>query len=169
MVHRLLGEYLSNCIAYPNATEGHYWNISAPLKAGHGGPPARRRTVCCLTVGMVETFVILKNRKTDALEGFLQVNGSVLYGDLDPDTAYIRLKRQHPGIEISAANYHDSGPDNLTIDFPNIKALVRLLNDPHITLAAATATLLLMRVRKAPATRQITHCPELVSAAWRAL
>ncbi|MGV9671690.1 GIY-YIG nuclease family protein [Gordonia sp. NPDC003504] len=168
-IHRLIGDYLRRCIAYPNATEAHYWNISAPLKAGRGGPPARWRTVCCLTVGMVETFVILKDRKTDVLEGFLQVNGSALFGDLDPDTAYIRLKRQHPGIDISPANYHDSGPDNLNIDFPNLAALVRLLNDPHITRAAATATLLLMRVRKAPTTRQITHCPELVTAAWEAV
>lgn len=166
LMHRLIRQYLVNCIAHPHSTEGHFWNISAPLRAGRGGPPARWRTLCCLTVGMVETLVILKEVRTGQIEGFMQVNGSELFGDLDPDAAYLQLKRQHPGADIHPADYRDSGPDNWNLSFPNLSVLVRLLADTHITRSAATATLLLMRVRRAPGTRQITHCPELVTAAW---
>ncbi|MGC5248848.1 GIY-YIG nuclease family protein [Gordonia sp. DT219] len=163
---RLLERYLSHCVPLPNATEVHYWNISPPMNAYRGDPSARWRTLWCLSVGFVETFVILKELQTGDISGFVQVNGTELYGDTDPETAYIRMKRQHPGCEIRAAEYRDSGPDNFLIDFPNLKVLNRLLSDSHVTRAAATAALLLMRVRHAPKTRQQTHCPELVSAAW---
>ncbi|MFI8772641.1 GIY-YIG nuclease family protein [Gordonia sp. NPDC062954] len=168
LVPRVLGQYLNRCVVHPHATEGHYWNLSAPMKAYRGGSPARCRTICCLTVGMVETLVILRDLQTGDIDGFMQVNGTALFGDTDPDTAYVQFKRQHPGVEIRAADYHDSGPDNLNIDFPNLRVLTRLLEDQNVTRAAATATLLLMRVRRAPRTRQSTHCPELVTAAWNA-
>lgn len=165
---RLLGVYLARCIPVPNATEIHYWTLSAPKSAYRGGSPARWRTLWCLCVGFVETFVLLKEISTGAVQGFIQVNGTEFFGDTDAATGYLRLKRQHPGCEIVPADYHDSGPDNVLIDFPNLNALERLLSDDRVTRAAATASLLLMRVRRSPSTRQQTHCPALVGAGWSA-
>lgn len=152
--------YVTRCLPIPLSTEYQYWTLSTPKVKS-------RKGLCrlsCVSVGFTEVLTIFAWR--DACAGIVQVSATELWGEPgEDDTAVGRFYRNHPGVEVSAADYKDSGPDNVVLHAPSIKSLALLLDDTTVTRAAATAALNLMRVRKSGDKRKESHNPHLAGVA----
>ncbi|MEV6256067.1 hypothetical protein AB0L97_22700 [Nocardia sp. NPDC051911] len=147
-VTALLRTFLDSSVPVPRATEFQYWSVSTGTYSG------QRRF--CVSVGAMEVFVV-----SDDLSGFLNVRRSLLVPTVEAERKFLR---RHPRVRLSYGEYADAGSDDISVQCSTLDSLRRLVDDPHVTTAAAGLVLDIMRKHFCIYTRY--HCPQLVQAVY---
>lgn len=153
----LFKQYLEISVLAPRRTEYSFWAVSCMP----GGSVNAWPRLLCVNAAMMELFVVGWERQApQKLWSFVNVTEDVLTQHWP---SLRKLKKTYPFLDIERSAYKDAGQHQLRIVCNADAPMKLLLQDPSISIAAATLTLRVMRKRATIYGKY--HCPQLADLA----
>lgn len=148
--------YVDRVIAWPSATDGRFWTLTALPSTGRSRQSQR---LACLSCGRVETFVVLEDRESGQLWWFLNMEHGVVSRSSLPHDLQDAL--------TFSDNYRTVG----TVDqvFGGVAGSLASWLDETTNLETASRQLALNLMRKGPSLFARFHCDDFVDDVLLAL